>query len=327
MRRTLILLIAIVATALTPVTGAAQDATFDTTFVPLSNAVPGVLYRPKTAGDRSSVAVIVMHPFASYLTHLACSQLSARGYTVLCANPHTVNLGHTAYTLEEEAPDVALAVKYVRGLADIQHVVLLGHSAGGPMLTFYQNVAQNGQAVCQGPEKLYKCPDSLAGLPAADGLILLDSHGGYGFATSTYIDPALTSETNPREKNPTLDMWNPSNGFDAGPGGARYSPDFVKKYSAAQGARNNKLIDLALDRLAKIQAAQGLFPDDEPFVTFGANSRIWQPDLRLQSRTHDPHPILHADGSVSNAIVHSVRVPSGSASAARAYDSTQIGVS
>lgn len=327
MRRTWILLVAIVATVLTPAPGAAQDAAYDTTFVPLSNAVPGVLYRPKAAGDRSGVAVVVMHPFASYLTHLACGQLSSRGYTVLCANPHTVNLSHTAYTLEEEAPDVALAVQYLRNLSDIQRVVLLGHSAGGPMLTFYQNVAQNGPAICQGPEKLYRCPDSLAGLPPADGIILLDSHGGYGFATTTYIDPSLTNETNPREHSAALDMWNPANGFDFGPGGAHYSTDFARRYAAAQGARNNKLIDQALDRFARLQAGQGLFPDDEPFVTYGANSRIWQPDLRLQSRTRDPHPMLHADGSASTGIVRSVRLPSGSATAARAYDSSQIGVS
>src|SRR5215216_1840338 len=149
----------------------AQSTGFDTSFVALSSAVPGVLYRPKTAGERSGTALVVMHPFASYLTHVACGQLSTRGYTVLCANPHTVNLNDSQYTVEEEAPDVALAVNYLRGLPDIQHVVLLGHSAGGPMMTFYQNVAQNGPRVCQGPEKLYRCPDSLSGLPPADGVI------------------------------------------------------------------------------------------------------------------------------------------------------------
>src|SRR5215208_6210301 len=116
---------------------AAQPRAFDATFVPLSSAVPGVLYRPKSAGERSGTALVVMHPFASSLTHVACGELSSRGYTVLCANPHTVNLNDSQYTIEEEAPDVALAVKYLRGLPDVQHVVLVGHSAGGPMLTFY----------------------------------------------------------------------------------------------------------------------------------------------------------------------------------------------
>jgi hypothetical protein len=309
--------------AVTPAT--AQPARFTTTFVPLSAAVPGVLYQPASPADRAHTAIIVMHPFASYLTHVACTELSSRGFVVLCANPHTVNLSHNAYTAEEEAPDVALAVKYARGLPGIQHVLLLGHSAGGPMLTFYQNVAENGPSICQGSEKLIRCPDSLAGLPPADGIILLDSHAGYGLAALTYVDPALASETDPKERNPALDMWAPANGFD--PAGAHYSPDFVKQFSAAQGARSNKLIALAEDRLAKIDAQQGAFTDDEPFVMYGANSRIWQPDLRLQSRTHDPHPILHADGSITTDIVHSVRVPSGSASAAKTYDSMQIGIS
>jgi hypothetical protein len=319
-----LLALLVVVLAVPPATAQTSSA-FETTFVALSSTVPGVLYRPDTLSERSHTGIIVMHPFSSYLTHQACSQLSSRGYTLLCANPHTVNLNDNQYTLEEEAPDVALAVAYLRSQPDIQHVVLLGHSAGGPMLTFYQNVALNGPSVCQGPEKVYSCPDSLANLPPADGMILLDSHGGYGFATMTYIDPALGSETNPRERNPGLDMWNPANGFDAT--GAHYSPQFVAQFSAAQATRSNHLIDLAVDRLAKIRAGQGMFPDDEPFVVFGANSRIWQPDLRLQSRTHEPHPILHADGSVTTDIAYSVRVPSGSASASRAYDSMQIGIS
>ena len=224
-------------------------------------------------------------------------------------------------------PDVALGVKYLRGLPDIRAVVLMGHSAGGPMMSFYQNVASKGPSVCQGPEKLYTCPDSLAGLPPADGLILLDSHGGYGFTTLTYVDPAVSEEQNPSARNRDLDMYDPANGFDPGPSGASYSTPFRQRFLAAQADRNSKLIARAQDRLAKIQAGQGVLPDDEPFTVFGVRARIWQPDLHLQSRTHDPHPLLHPDGSVTNEIVHSVRVPSGSASAAKGFDGSLTSVS
>ena len=36
-------------------------------------------------------------------------------------------------------------------------------------MTFYQNVAENGVSVCQGPNKLVQCGNELAGLPKADG--------------------------------------------------------------------------------------------------------------------------------------------------------------
>jgi hypothetical protein len=306
--------------------GAQEQADYQTTFVPLAQSVPGVLYQPRVASDKTAIGVLFMHAFDSYLTNIGCGELASRGYTVLCANPHTVNHDDQTYTIEEQAPDIALGVKYLRSRPEIRSVVLMGHSAGGPMMTFYQNVAQNGPSVCQGPEKLYTCPDSLAGLPAADGLILLDSHGGYGFTTLTYVDPSITEEQNPRSHDPSLDMYNPANGFD--PQGATYTDAFRHRFLAAQSERSNRLISLAQDRLNnKVRAGQGLLPDDEPFLVYGVRSRIWQPDLHLQSRTHDPHPILHPDGSVTTDIVHSVRVPSGSAEASKTYDAALVGVS
>jgi hypothetical protein len=307
--------------------GSAQEAAYQTTFVPLASSVPGVLYQPRAASDRSQIGVLFMHAFDSYLNNIGCGELASRGYTVLCANPHTVVHAQQDYTIEEQMPDVALGVKYLRGLPDIRAVVLMGHSAGGPMMSFYQNVASNGPGVCQGPEKLYACPDSLAGLPPADGLILLDSHGGYGFTTLTYVDPAVSEEQNPAARNHDLDMYDPANGFDPGRSGATYSTAFRQRFLAAQADRNARLIERAQDRLAKIQAGQGQLPDDEPFTVFGVRARIWQPDLHLQSHTHDPHPLLHPDGSVTNEIVHSVRVPSGSASAARGFDGSLTSVS
>jgi hypothetical protein len=303
----------------------AQETTYQTTFVPLAQSVPGVLYQPRVASDRTAIGVLFMHAFDSYLTNIGCGELASRGYTVLCANPHTINHDDQTYTIEEQAPDIALGVKYLRSRPEIRSVVLMGHSAGGPMMSFYQNVALNGPSVCQGPEKLFACPDSLAGLPPGDGLILLDSHGGYGFTSLTYVDPSITEEQNPRSHDTTLDMYDPSNGFDAN--GATYTDSFRHRFLAAQGERSNRLIATAQDRWNRLRAGQGLLPDDEPFLVYGVRSRIWQPDLHLQSRTHDPHLILHPDGSTSTDIVHSVRVPSGSADGSKNYDAALVGVS
>jgi hypothetical protein len=46
----------------------------------------------------------------------------------------------------------------------------------------------------------------------------------------------------------------------------------------------------AMDRLAKIEADQGDFTDDEPFIIPRADgaARIWLPDLKLQERTRKP---------------------------------------
>ena len=69
-------------------------------------------------------------------------------------------------------------------------------------------------------------------------------------------------------------MFDPKNGYNPATKGANYSPEFLKKFFAAQGARANQLIDEALARLAKIEKGEGEFKDDEPFVVAGSTVRI-----------------------------------------------------
>src|SRR6202020_1962907 len=59
------------------------------TFVRLGNGVPGVLYEPATIGPKAGIGVFVMHAEGDYLQMSACTELSKRGYRVLCANNST----------------------------------------------------------------------------------------------------------------------------------------------------------------------------------------------------------------------------------------------
>jgi hypothetical protein len=43
----------------------------------------------------------------------------------------------------------------------ITKVVLIGPSGGAPFMSFYQDVAENGPAVCQGLNKLVECAQPL----------------------------------------------------------------------------------------------------------------------------------------------------------------------
>src|SRR5262245_27536899 len=66
--------------------GPVTVARIKTTFIDLGNGVPGVLYEPTEPGPKAQIAVLVMHTGADYLTHSACTELSRRGYRVLCEN-------------------------------------------------------------------------------------------------------------------------------------------------------------------------------------------------------------------------------------------------
>ena len=285
------------------------DPTIKRTFVPLS--VPAALYEPVAPGEKSHIGVFVMHSGGNYITFSACTELSKRGYTVLCA------ANSNAEILDRKLLDARSAVAYLRQYSGIRKVVLFGHSGGATLMTAYQVVAENGPKVCQGPEKIVKCSDNLAALPAADGMVLADSNWGNAEMALFSVDPAVVSNDNGMTVNPDLDLWNPKNGFN--PAGSNYSQEFIRKFQSAVAKRENELIKTALDRLAAIEAGKGRFNDDEPFVAAGAgsmgpNNKLFAQDTKLMSHTRKAWPLLHADGSVTTEIVHTVRVPQGARS-------------
>jgi hypothetical protein len=146
----------------------------------------------------------------------------------------------------------------------------------------------------------------LAGLPPADGLVLLDAHHGYSANTLTSMDPAVRDEASPNVVDPALDVFNPTNGYD--PAGGTYGDEFRRRYFRAQAERMLRLNERALARRELIQHGQGLFPDDEPFLLARGQARLWQLDTSLIAHTQGAYPILKPDGSMVVDVPHSVRV-------------------
>lgn len=288
--------------------------TYKTTFVSLGPGVPGLLYEPLTSGPKAAIGVLAMHDNGDYLRPSPsnpCMQLATRGYSVLCENSSTSKSGFFSDDdIDKLLLNVKLGVAYLRSHPEVRKVILFGHSGGGEMMAAYQNIAENGVKACQGPERLIKCSDGLAGMPAADGIMLIDSVLGGPVSTLISLDPSVVDEDNGRVLSPELDMYNPKNGFN--PKGSTYSDEFKARFFSKQGERMNQLIAKALDRLEKIEAGQGRFTDDEPFIVPGANgvqNKLNAQDLTLQAHTRNAWPLLHPDGTVTTEIIHSVRVP------------------
>src|SRR5712691_861660 len=142
---------------------ASAQTNVTTSFVPLKGGVLGVLYQPLDPGPKSHVGIVIMHTFASYQNFVGCRELAQRGYSVLCADGPEVNVLHSAFTWEDAPLYVAQSVGYLRARPDINSVLVLGHSIGGPLMAFYQNLAEHGAAaVCEGPEKITRCTDALS---------------------------------------------------------------------------------------------------------------------------------------------------------------------
>lgn len=278
------------------------------TFVKMDRNIRCILYEPVLPVEKSQIGVVCIHSDVDYSTFPIGGELAKRGYRALCGQVDDPNA-----TLDQKMLDIKKAVSFLREYPGITKVVLMGHSGGATLMTAYQAAAENGVEVFQTDNMLIKC--SLhEELPKADGIMTLDSNWGNGAMTLFSIDPAVLEEGNGKKLDSELDPFNPANGFSAE--GSVYSQEFLKKFYAAQAARNNAIVGRALERLRIIESGQGDYTDDEPFVVAGGSqlgpcNKIFPQDVRLFSHTKEEYPLLHRDGSVTNEIIRSVRLPAG----------------
>jgi hypothetical protein len=212
-------------------------------------------------------------------------------------------------------PETSAGISYLRTVPGVEKVVISGHSAGARTMTFYANVGVNGPPGCQRPELLYPCrTDLVTGLAKPDGALLLDIASG-SVTSAMSVDPAYDAEN--RRTRADLDMLSPANGLDPKTGTATYSADFLKRFHAAQSARNMEYINRAIERQKLVDQGDGLFTGSEPLVIPGAVNHEdavspYRTDMRLMSRTKGPRLLLKADGTTPEVIIHSVRPPHGS---------------
>ena len=302
----------------------AASAAYKTTFVEIGPSMQAMIYEPATPGPKAHIALVTIHPYANYISHASCANMAERGYTIICSNTPFSNNQYGYESVEKLFPTITAAITRVKRVPGVDKVVLIGHSAGAPMMAYYQNIAQNGPVACKGVEKLMPCENALVqGLIAADGLVLLDPHLGDAFATLTYVDPAIADESKPAERTRALDLYDPSNGYDPKTRRATYPEAFRSKFLAAQAARNGLLIARAQKTFDEVTTkSNSVLPDDMPFIAHGATAaRLFQPDTSLLRRTKREHRLLKADGTISTQVLTSVRVPSGNAVEATGYRS------
>jgi hypothetical protein len=297
-------------------------------FVPLGR-VSAALYKPDT-GPAPHVGFVIGHRTANYLNHIACRELSSRGFLALCFNTRFQN-NETQVRWEETPLDVKAAVDYVRRQPGITKVILFGHSGGGPLVSFYQAVAENGPAYCQKRERLVKCGDELRGLPAADAIVFADAHAGNPVQSLRSLNPSVTIDGGKRHVDPALDPFDEKNGFNP-KGPSHYSKAFQDRYFAAQAARMNELIDRALATQERIDKGDYPYPDDDillipsggnPGAGAGGDAKLatLDPSIADLQSTARPEKLLRNDGTVVTQVVRSVAVAEpGMARTNRAFD-------
>lgn len=216
----------------------------------------GVLY---TLADRAPQTVVIfIHPESDLRNTWQSIPLAKTGFAAFGFATRYVKEDHHLI-MEEVMLDIAEAIRFLKQERGFARVILHGHSGGGSTVAYYQNQAEK-----KPPDRVKSTPAgdppdlNKYDLPKADGLILSAAHLGRGFAVSRKLDPSVTDEDDLLSVDPSLDPFNPENGFRVAPQTSQYSADFVKRFEAGQQARMQRLVAKAYGMVAERRMYQEL---------------------------------------------------------------------
>lgn len=204
-------------------------------------ASSGSLYQP--AGKRPDTVVCVMHPREFMACHYLIPDIVSAGCAAWSQGARSVG---NDLRLEHEIAlqDVAAGLKFLRDQG-FSNIVLLGNSGGAGLYSLYaqQSGLPAGERIKRTPGGK---PTGLADLAMSpvEGMVLVGPHPGQGALLLNCIDPSLMDESDALSVDPDLDPLDPANGYKPG-GLARYAPEFIGRYRAAQQARVARIDELA----------------------------------------------------------------------------------
>lgn len=233
----------------------------------------GVLWctRHRATGGPADTVFVFVHPSSNFMAHYALSTMAELGVDAVGMTTRYIG-NELMLLLEDCVVDIGSVIGHLRN-DGYRRIVLVGNSGGGGLAALYQNQAEAPtirSAPCGGGPDLTQ-----AGLPPADALIMLMAHPGRNTVLTEKLDPAIRNETDPFDRDAALDMFAPENG-------PPYLPDFLKRYRAAQIARNERITDWALERLSFLTKTTGGKVHDLPFVVHGTMADPRNLDLTIE---------------------------------------------
>lgn len=241
---------------------------------------PKIFCRLVAPDAGADTAFVLIHPTSNFHSHYLIAPLVARGHAVFLVNTRYV-ANDTMLLMERAIQDLGAGIRWLRGRG-YRRVVLVGNSGGGALAAMYQQQAER-LTITYMPDGLPidLRPEDFA---PADALALNCAHPGRAEQLLTKIDPSVLDERNPDLRDPTLDMYAPSN---VPPYGAAW----VERYRTAQQARLARITAWVCARLRQLEAVLPIEVADEPFLIHRTQADPRLLDLTLDANDRRPGTI------------------------------------
>jgi pimeloyl-ACP methyl ester carboxylesterase len=223
---------------------------------------------------RATSVVVFTHPIGGGAFLPMVNALARAGTHVVYCNPRYRG-NDTALIMEKCVLDLGACIADLKERFGYETVILGGWSGGGSLSLFYQDQAERPtitRTPAGDPLDLTR-----ASLPPADGILLLAAHISRSVTLSEWLDPSITDESKPFERDPELNLYDARN-----PNQPPYSADFVARFRAAQLARSARITAWVRETLEMLRAE----PDgvqERPFMVYGTMA-----DVRWLDPTQEP---------------------------------------
>lgn len=250
-------------------------------------AVEAHLLKPATPSDS---VVIFSHPIGggAYLP-LVGAIARAGVHTIYCNTRYRGN--DTALIMERAVMDLAACVRDAKERLGYKKVYLAGWSGGGALSLFYQAQAQDPRVTQTPAGDAYDL--NAANFIPADGLMLLAAHLSRNLTLTEWMDPSITDESRPFERDPAWNIFDP-----AGPK-PPFSADFIAEYRARQIARNRRITAWVKEQLADLKA-RGLDHHERCFTVQGTMADPRWVDPAVDANDRKPNWCMLGDPFVVN---------------------------
>jgi pimeloyl-ACP methyl ester carboxylesterase len=250
------------------------------------------------AGTKASSVIVFTHPIGGGAFLPLVSALARAGHHVIYANTRYRG-NDTALIMEKCIADLGACLEHARSRLGYARVILGGWSGGGSMSLFYQDQAEHPTITHTPADDAYDLTKKA--LPPADGIMLLAAHVSRAITLTEWIDPSITDETRPFDRDRALNIYDL-----ACPAQPPYTDEFVARFRAAQLARNRRITAWVRDALDDLRR-KGDVNAERAFTVHGTMSNVcWtdpaqEPSDRRPSTCYLGEPRIANDGPVGLA--------------------------